>query len=412
MVGTIRVAKVNIQEQKLGFQKVGPAEDVKLVRGNTDEKVIFVGEVRNAGNKTLEINQIALTGAEGSAIALNTKLADVSLHLADGETSSAVAVSSGAGTSIDSITKTIEPGKSLRFELRAINNPTLNVNDYYRLSVMVKGMLEGNQVSTTMLKTAYVRVNSSATTTVVGNSSAKNTIVVPGQSTEIGSFNYNVKNDSTDITEVVLSGLNFGASDLDDVSIRFGNDFNPSVESVTVNGNDITVKLANILTLPAKNYQVKVFANFSESAVNGTKKELKGVRILNGTDIKGTGDLSYGHYVAKAYPILALKEKNTNSGNERLDLNVTKNTDNYKVVLDAINATANGSPVTFNKVSGTPGAFATVELSKDNAEVARATVAKTAVQSVNFTVTDDNGHATPYTNVDASNIADFASLAL
>ena len=48
MVGTIRVAKVNIQEQKLGFQKVGPAEDVKLVRGNTDEKVIFVGEVRNA----------------------------------------------------------------------------------------------------------------------------------------------------------------------------------------------------------------------------------------------------------------------------------------------------------------------------------------------------------------------------
>ena len=107
MVGTIRVAKVNIQEQKLGFQKVGPAEDVKLVRGNTDEKVIFVGEVRNAGNKTLEINQIALTGAEGSAIALNTKLADVSLHLADGETSSAVAVSSGAGTSIDSITKTI-----------------------------------------------------------------------------------------------------------------------------------------------------------------------------------------------------------------------------------------------------------------------------------------------------------------
>ena len=402
MVGTIRVAKVNIQEQKLGFQKVGPAEDVKLVRGNTDEKVIFVGEVRNAGNKTLEINQIALTGAEGSAIALNTKLADVSLHLADGETSSVVAVSSGAGTSIDSITKTIEPGKTLRFELRAINNPDLNVNDYYRLSVMVKGMLEGNQVSTTMLKTAYVRVNSSA----------KNTIVVPGQSTEIGSFNYNVKNDSTDITEVVLSGLNFGASDLDDVSIRFGNDFNPSVESVTVNGNDITVKLANILTLPAKNYQVKVFANFSESAVNGTKKELKGVRILNGTDIKGTGDLSYGHYVAKAYPILALKEKNTNSGNERLDLNVTKNTDNYKVVLDAINATANGSPVTFNKVSGTPGAFATVELSKDNAEVARATVAKTAVQSVNFTVTDDNGHATPYTNVDASNIADFASLAL
>ena len=152
--------------------------------------------------------------------------------------------------------------------------------------------------------------------------------------------------------------------------------------------------------------------NFSESAVNATKKELTAVTVYNGTEAKGNGTISYGHYVAKAFPILAVKEKNTNSGNERLDLNVTKNTDDHKVVLDAIHATANGTPVTFNKVSGTPGPFATVELSKDNAEVARATVAKTAVQSVDFTVTDDNGHATAYTNVDASNIADFASLAL
>ena len=126
--------------------------------------------------------------------------------------------------------------------------------------------------------------------------------------------------------------------------------------------------------------------------------------------------MSYGHYVAKAYPKLALKEKNTNAGNERVDINVTKNTDDYKVVLNAINASGvvSGTPtaVTFKKTSGSAGDFTNVELSKDNAEVARATTPKTAVYSVDFTVTDDYGRATSYTGVDAKDIADFAALAL
>lgn len=416
MVGTVRVARVNIQAQKISFKKVGPNEDVRIVKGNTDEKVIFAGEITNAGNKTLEISQIALTGADGTVTG-GVKLADVSLHLADGSTSSTVAINKGGVASIDSITTTIEPGKTLKFELRAINNADIVAPNSYRFDVMAKGTLEGNTVTTTILKSAYVRVTSSATTTVVGNTSAKNSIVLPGAPREIASFNYNVKNDSTDIDSVTFSGAHFGANDFDNMSIRFG-DIEASVESTTVdttNGN-IKVKFANLITLPAKNYNVKVMATFSESAVNGTKREITKVRIDNNGVDMGSGTLSYGHYIAKAYPIISVKEKNTNSGNERLDLNVLKNSDDHKVVLVKIMATdsthATPTDTLFNKVSGSAGAFTNVELSKDNVEVARATGAKTAVKTVSFDVTDDYGNTVNYVDVDASNIADFASLSL
>ena len=411
MVGTIRVAKVNIQAQRLGFKKTGPAENVKIVQGNTDEKVIFAGEITNAGDKTLEISQIVLTGVDVSTGISVTKLADVSLHLADGSTSSTVAVESGRAATIDSITTTIQPGKSIKFELRAINNADIASGNKYRVEVMAKGTLEGNTVTTSVIKSAYVEISGHATTTVVGNSSAKNSIVVPGNLTEVASFNYNVKNDTVDIDSVVLTGEGFRNGDVDYAEVRFG-DVNPSIDTVTTTAAGVVVKFANLVTLPAKNYNVKVALNFAEGAVTGAVKKFTSVGVYNGTDVKGTGSISYGHYVAKAFPILAVKEKNTNTGNERLDLNVTKNTDAHKVVLNAINATANGTPVTFRKVSGSAGAFTGVELSKENAEVARSTTAKTAVQSVTFTVTDDYGHSVTYTGVDAANIADFAALAL
>ena len=234
---------------------------------------------------------------------------------------------------------------------------------------------------------------------------------MPGNLTEVASFNYNVKNDTVDIDSVVLTGEGFRNGDVDYAEVRFG-DVNPSIDTVTTTASGVVVRFANLVTLPAKNYNVKVALNFSEGAVTGAVKKFTSVGVYNGTDVKGTGSISYGHYVAKAFPILAVKEKNTNSGNERLDLNVTKNTDAHKVVLNEINATANGSAVTFRKVSGSAGAFTGVELSKENAEVARSTTAKTAVQSVTFTVTDDYGHSVTYTGVDAANIADFAALAL
>ena len=415
MVGTIRVAKVNIQEQKMSFKKTGPAEDVKLVAGNTDERIVFAGEVTNSSDKTLELNQFVVKPADvliHSNTGLNItatddkKLADVSLRLADGSTSSTVAVEHKKGGevefSIDSITTTIEPGKTLKFELRAINNADLVKDDKYRFEVHAKGTLEGNNAPTTTLKSVFVKVTDAATTSIVTNP-AKNLVVLPGVATEVASFNYNVKNDSVDLEEVVFDST-IADGDLDDLTVSFG-DITPAVEKVTVAGGKVTVKFANLVTLPAKNYNVRVLANFSESAVNGTAKKITKVTIKD-----KDAAIDYSHWVAKAFPILSVKEKNTNTGNERLDLNVVKNADDHKVVLNVIYADPAGT--TFKKVTGTAGAFTDVELSKSNAEVARSTTAKTAPTKVKFTVTDDEGNAVTYDNVDASNIADFASLAL
>jgi hypothetical protein len=57
MAGSIRVARVNIQQQKMSFKKTGPSEDVKIVAGNTDERVVLAGEVTNGSDKTLELNK-------------------------------------------------------------------------------------------------------------------------------------------------------------------------------------------------------------------------------------------------------------------------------------------------------------------------------------------------------------------
>jgi hypothetical protein len=83
-----------------------------------------------------------------------------------------------------------------------------------------------------------------------------------------------------------------------------------------------------------------------------------------------------------------------------LDLNVISNTSNYTVSLDTIFANGSGvvyantdtiaddSALLFNKASGAAGPFQAVVLGT-TAEVARSTTAKTAVQAVSFTVTDD-----------------------
>lgn len=77
------------------------------------------------------------------------------------------------------------------------------------------------------------------------------------------------------------------------------------------------------------------------------------------------------------------------------------------VVLKTINAAVGA----FNHVSGAAGAFTNVALSTENV-VARSVTPKTAVNSVSFEVTDDEGNVFVYNNVNAGNIADFASLSL
>jgi len=427
MVGSLRVAKVNVQAQKIAFRKNGPAEDVKLVAGNTDEKVIFSGEITNTSNKNLEVTQFALeknAGTVASATA-TTKLADVFVHFADGSSSSTSVVNNAGVATIDSVALSLKPGESVKFELRAINSASLVANDDYRLSVKAKGTLEGNTVETVALNSVYVKVAGAATTSVVSNTNAKNKIVAPGVLTDVASFNYNVKNDSVDLDRITIATTNLTTDNLDDVSVSFDN-ITPSVESYSIDNTThvLTVKFANLLTLPAKNYKVKVSANFSENTINATtagqlqtEKTFGAVNLLNGIDNKGTGTMSFKLYVARAFPMVSLKEKTTSDGNEKLDLNVKKNTDDYKVELVKINGKYNNNgteaDAQFKKTSGAAEAFTNVVLSKDVDEVARAQrQPAVAVKSISFNVTDDEGKIAKYENVDASNIADFASLSL
>ena len=425
MVGSLRVAKVNVQAQKIAFRKNGPAEDVKLVAGNTDEKVIFSGEITNTSNKNLEVTQFALEKNAGTVAGATatTKLADVFVHFADGSSSSTSVVNNAGVATIDSVALSLKPGESVKFELRAINSPSLVANDDYRLSVKAKGTLEGNTVETVALNSAYVKVAGAATTSVVSNTNDKNKIVAPGVLTDVASFNYNVKNDSVDLDTITIATTDLTTDNLDDVSVSFDN-ITPSVESYKIDGNVLTVKFASLLTLPAKNYKVKVSVNFSENTINATaagalqtEKTFGAVNLLNGTANKGTGTMSFKLYVAKAFPIVSLKEKTTSEGNEKLDLNVVKNTDDYKVELVKINGKYNNNGTEanadFKKASGAAAAFTDIVLSKDVAEVARAQRQPgVAVKSISFNVTDDEGKTAKYENVDASNIADFASLSL
>ena len=69
IAGNIRIAAVNVAPKSITVKKVGPSDDVKVAQGNTDEKVLLVGEITNNEDKALEINKFTL---KGSATALLT----------------------------------------------------------------------------------------------------------------------------------------------------------------------------------------------------------------------------------------------------------------------------------------------------------------------------------------------------
>jgi hypothetical protein len=165
-------------------------------------------------------------------------------------------------------------------------------------------------------------------------------IVLPGTSTEVASFNYNVKNDSVDLISVEFDGTELNPADIDDVAIDFDGN-RPSVTYVA-NGSKLTLTFDNTLTLPVKNYKVKLFVTFNNNAVeryanNATVQPVTITNVaLNATvtgATKSLGSLGYSHYVAKAYPILSVKDKNTNSSSTRLDVNLRKNKDDHTVTL-------------------------------------------------------------------------------
>jgi hypothetical protein len=130
------------------------------------------------------------------------------------------------------------------------------------------------------------------------------------------------------------------SADIDDVVIDFDGN-RPSV-TYAANGTKLELTFDNTLTLPVKNYKVKLYVTFNNNAVekyanNAAARPvtIDGVK-LNATvqgAVKDASGLGYSHYVAKAYPILSVKDKNTNSSSTRLDINARKNTDNYTVNL-------------------------------------------------------------------------------
>jgi hypothetical protein len=226
-----------------------------------------------------------------------------------------------------------------------IPNADLLDNDHFRVAVKAEGKLDGNTTDTSAIYSANVKVRGSATAAIVASTSGKNLIVLPGSRAEVVSFNYNVKNDSMDLDSVVFNGTGIYQADIDDVEIDFDG-IKPSLQyTAAADGKTLTLKFDNTLTLPVKNYKVKLFITFNNNAVekgfNSSVKEREAEAVAIGkvsliqTDGKvvDADKLGYSHYVAKAYPILSVKDKNTNTSSTRLDINLRKNTDNYTVTF-------------------------------------------------------------------------------
>ena len=456
MAGTIRVSKVNIQAQKMSYKKNGPSADIEFVAGNTDERVVLEGQITNNSDKTLELNKFTLSGNNVSlngeyacstgtnitsqsacealtwwtwartSLTTSKKLWDFSVRFTeDGTTSSTIVLNSIGDNSVDSVTRTLEPGASIKFEVRMIPNADLVEGDAFRVAVTAEGKVDGNTTTTSPIYSANVKVKGSATAAIVASTSWKNLIVIPGASTEVASFNYNVKNDSVDLTDVVFSGLNLSGADIDDVVI----DFDGNKPSITYVASDtaLTLTFDNTLTLPVKNYKVKLFVTFNNHAVEkyntaGTAQPvvISGVTLnatVNGAT-KSASWLGYSHYVAKAYPILSVKDKNTNSGSERLDVNVRKNKDDYTVELREVVSNLSGADWTV--VAGSESSLTNntgnIALDANTAVVIRDSHAKASINGIVFAVTDDDAHTIVYwaagVGVKSTTMADFASLTL
>jgi hypothetical protein len=195
---------------------------------------------------------------------------------------------------------------------------------------------------------------------------------------------------------------------LDDVTIDF--DWIRPALNYAVSWKKLTLTFNNVESLPVKNYNVKLYMTFNSSAITAW---LQAPHALSGIKIEDSTNTSLGitYYVAKAHPILSVKEKNTNSGNERLDLNIAANSSDYTVTVQAITGTVKTGTLEFKRTSWSTSDIAGMILSTTN-EAIRSTQAWAAVKWISFDVTDDEGVTANYVNVNADSIADFASLTL
>ena len=471
---SIRVADVNVKQKSINVKKSGPSEDVKFAAGNSDEVIVLAGEITNNEDKTLEVNKFIVkpsatptmhyvcTNADVTAsvagcttagdiinaAAWSKKLWDLTVAM-NNSSSSNVAIyentSTTDGVAIDSLTTTVEPGQTVKFEIRMIPNADLVATDTFKFKVAVAGKLDGNDTVSSDLNSANVTATAGATSTVVANTTDNKLIVKPGVSTKVASFNYNVKNDSMDISTMQLVVDGFTAADIDDLTIDFwGSVGTPSLTYVDWATNFINVTFPNVVTLPVANYKVSVYATFNESAIAKhatkgtaqvqTQKQILAVGFnpqtgwatVSGTTPNKTATLvdtktswaaklSFNHWVAKAYPILSVKDKNTDSSNSRLDLNIRKSNDDANTVT--ITAVA-GNPATlwtdatttWIVAEGSETDLTKISLDANSATVIRTRKAWASLTSVTFTVTDDEWNVAQYNTVNAW--SDFASLSL
>ena len=460
IAGTIRVSDVTIQQKKITVKKSGPSEDIKVSQGNTDEKVLLVGEITNSADKDLEINKFTVeVDANDNTSTAGITYWDVYASIGDAS-SSVYSISKAQSASIDSMTTVVEPGKTVKFEIRIIpdanlkaahcadgsdadqttctttNSSTWVVADNFKFNVTVAGKLDGNDTSSSALKTAKVTATAGASSSIVANTTDNKQIIKPGVSTKVASFNYNVKNDSIDVNKLYLKVAGFNADNLDDLTVDFGGSVGApgltykSITTTTTN-DTIEVEFSNVVTLPEANYKVNVYATFNDNAIDVTKTvTVSNVGVVNDTTKKQAekqilwvainsntsfSALSFKHYVAKAYPILSVKDKNTTKDNERLDINVRKSNDEGNTVqlvglAPANNGATTPVAITWSVAEWAETNYKIISLDANSATVLRTRTPMASVTSINFVVTDDEGNTVYYEGVDAG--SDFASLSL
>ena len=331
IAGSIRVAKVTIAEQKFSFKKTWPSEDVKLVEGNTDEKILLAWEITNSQDKAIDLDsfKVKLLATPTPTLSSAANFGKIYIAVIDGSTSSTETLTNTADKTfwIDAVSTSIEPGKTVKFELRYIPHAGLENGDKFKVSVEVSGKSDGNTVSTSPVNSATVTVTDKASWTV-SKKTVKNRVLLPWKDEEIAAFDYKVKNDSMEVNTMQLKVAgNFTPDYVDDLSINFGGSVWSPTFMWNVHKDDdgnlvpglIDIKFDNAVTIPAsdKNYNVVIKANFAESAAQEDEIEVIAVAInptedfvfnnnaKNGVENNGYGSLGYSHYVAKAIPTIS-----------------------------------------------------------------------------------------------------------
>ena len=473
MAGSIKVSTLNVQDQKFSFKKVGPSEDVKFVEGNTDEKVLFVGEINNNQEYTLDINSFKaglvatatkVNSTDAAAAATSTLLVtttddDVELWkiyvaVEDGATSSLQPLTFGnvawaKDLSIDMSSITIEPGKTAKFEVRFIPSANLRMGTAgnetsFKVAISAGGKLNGNTVNTSSSNSATVKVINKSSATIVADT-AKNKIIFPGVSTEVAAFDLNVKNDSMEINTIAFDVTpgKYDSSKISDLTIDFGGTVgapsftwgNTRIDWTTAMNTRIFVKFDNTVTLPVANYKVKVYATFDEDALpadGGTEapRAINSVAInptsntFTAATTDATATLNYSHLVAKAYPVLSRESFSRDVDAPALELGITK------VEKDGLSAVVNVTKInwiysTYTTAGGyvaqakadlyAGGQIQKASSSLDMANIwtskglLKSSYHRVHVQDIDFEVTED-GLTTKYTGVSVDAIADFATL--